>query len=79
MAVTRKNTAGSTRIARLDKLSGILSELGRVYREARRGEIDIQDGTRLASILATMRLVVEGSEIERRVAELETRMKGPQR
>lgn len=74
MAASRKNSAAGTRIARLDKMSGILTELGRVYREARRGEMDVQDGTRLASILATMRLVVEGSEIERRVQDLEARM-----
>lgn len=55
-------------------MGGILTELARVYREARRGEIDVQDGTRLASILATIRTVIEGSEIERRVLELESKM-----
>lgn len=59
------------RIGKLDTVGGIVRELGRLYREARRGQIDIADSTRLAFILKTIREALEASEIERRIAILE--------
>jgi hypothetical protein len=56
---------------KLTTLGGIVAELGRVYREARQGELPLADATRLASILSLMRSAIEGSDLERRVGVLE--------
>ena len=59
------------RIGKLHSLGGVLKELGRVYREARRGELDDQTAVRLASILREMRACLEASAIEGRLRALE--------
>jgi len=46
-------------------------EIGRLYRLARRGEIDTLVAFRLAQILLGLKACLESSEFERRVAELE--------
>ncbi len=61
------------RIGRLDSVGGIVSELGRVYREARRGELDVGDATRLATILREIRSALEAGDIERRIEKLEVK------
>ena len=61
------------RIGRLDSVGGIVSELGRIYREARRGELDVGDATRLAMVLREIRCALEVSEFERRIQELEAK------
>ena len=62
------------RIGRLNTLGGVLVELGRIYREARRGELDKSDATKLATILREMRCALEASEIETRLKALEMRL-----
>ena len=57
------------RVGRLHTVGHIVSEMGKLYRQARRDEINSADASRLASILALMRL--EASELERRLAALE--------
>ncbi len=59
------------RIGRLNTVGGVVTELGRIYRQARRGELDVGDATRLASILREIRCALEASEIERRLDALE--------
>jgi hypothetical protein len=59
------------RIGRLDTLAGIRKELGRVYREARRGELHASTATRLAYILETLRKGIELEVIEQRLRALE--------
>ena len=59
------------RIGRLDSVGGVVTELGRVYRQARRGELDVGDATRLAMILREVRSSLESGDIERRIEELE--------
>ena len=59
------------RIGRLDTVGGVVTELGRIYRQARRGELDVGDATRLAMILREIRCALEASDIERRIADLE--------
>lgn len=49
----------------------IRSELGRVYRQARSGEIDTTTATRLAYILDLMSRMIERGELEDRIAALE--------
>ena len=43
------------RIGRLNTVGGVVSELGRIYRQARRGELHVGDATRLAMILREIR------------------------
>ncbi len=61
------------RIGQLATVGGVVSELAKVYREARRGQIEVGDATRLAMILREIRCALEASDIERRIAELETK------
>ncbi len=59
------------RIGRLNTVGGVVTELGRVYREARRGSLDLGEATRLAYILREIRCALEASDIERRIEVLE--------
>ena len=59
------------RIARLNNVGGVVSELGKIYREARRGELDVGDATRLAMILREIRQALEVSEFEARLRAVE--------
>lgn len=59
------------RVGRLHTVGHIVSEMGKLYRQARCGEINSADASRLASILALMRQGLEASELERRLAALE--------
>ncbi len=64
---------GKIRIGRLDTVGGVVTELGRIYREARRGELDVGDATRLAMVLREIRCALESGDIERRIADLEAK------
>ena len=59
------------RIGRLTIVGQVAGELGRLYRQARRGDVAVADASRLATILAVMRQCLEASELERRIAEME--------
>ncbi len=59
------------RIGPLDTVGGVVTELGRIYRQARRGDMDAGVATRLASILREIRSALESGDIERRIAALE--------
>jgi hypothetical protein len=59
------------KIGRLTDLDGVTRELARVYRHARRGEIDSSKAYRLATILGTMAKTMETSELEKRLDEIE--------
>ena len=61
------------RIGPLNTVGGVVVELGRIYREARRGEMDVGDATRLATILREIRSALEASDIERRIEKLEVK------
>ena len=63
----------------MDRVRGVITELGRLYREARRGEIDAHQATRLASILTGLRSALEAVEFERRLDALETRFAAGER
>ena len=67
------------RIGPLNTVGGVVTELGRVYREARRGEMDVGDATRLAMILREIRCALEASEIEKRLGDLERLETEPRR
>ena len=59
------------RIGSLATLGRVASELARMYREARRGEISASDASKLASVLAVLRQCLEASDLEKRMADLE--------
>jgi hypothetical protein len=65
----REGASGRTgkgpRIGHLDSLTGILKEMGNVYREMRCGQTEITDGSRLIYSLRCMRDVIETIAIER--------------
>jgi hypothetical protein len=59
------------KIARLDSLDGVAAELGRVYRESRRSELDSSTAWRLSSILSVIAKTLETSVLEKRLNEIE--------
>jgi hypothetical protein len=66
---------GGPRVGHLDNLSGILAEMGAVYREMRTGKTPVADGTKLIYALRCMRDVIETVVLERiesRLEELES-------
>lgn len=64
-------SSAKIRIGRLNNVGGVVSELAKVYREMRRGELDKADGERLARVLTQIRGALEVGEIERRLGMLE--------
>ena len=61
------------RIGRLDSVGGVVTELGRIYRQGRKGELDLGDMTKLATVLREIRCALEASDIERRIEALESK------
>jgi hypothetical protein len=59
------------RRARLDTIAGCRRELARLYAEAREGKLEAQTATRLASIVGMVARILDGAELEARVAKLE--------
>ncbi len=59
------------RIAPLNTVGGVVTELGRVYRLARRSELDMADAKALTYALREIRCALEASDIERRLEALE--------
>ncbi len=52
-------------------LGDIKSEMGRLYRSGRAGNLPLESMTKLASVLAIMARLIEGSELEKRVEQIE--------
>ena len=59
------------RIGHLVTVGGVVTELGRVYRQARRGEMDMGEAKSLVYCLRELRCALEAGDIERRLDELE--------
>jgi hypothetical protein len=49
----------------------VASELGRLYRAVRRGQVASIEGYRMAAILNVLRQCLEAGDLERRLEELE--------
>jgi hypothetical protein len=58
--------------ARLQSVNDVQSQLARLYREARSGSIRVEDASRLANILAILGRMIGDSDLEARIATLET-------
>ncbi len=59
------------RIGPLNTVGGVATELGRIYRLARRSELDMADAKGLTYILREIRCALEARDIERRLDALE--------
>lgn len=60
-------------VGRLNTVSGIRREICRLYREARTGKLAAADASRLGNLLFLAGRLVQGQELEARVAALEGR------
>ncbi len=59
------------RIGNLRTVGAIAVEVARLYRKARRKEIDVGFAKTLVSILMDLRTCVEAGEFEKRIAQIE--------
>jgi len=64
-------TKGTRYRAKLDTMQDVKREMAKVYREARSGLVDVQDGTKLTWMLQAVGKVIEGSDLEKRIEALE--------
>lgn len=55
----------------LTKLSDVRRELASLYHEAREKKINVADASRLANLLQILAKVIEGSDVEARLSEIE--------
>ena len=62
------------RVGRLDTLARVRLEMTRLYREARIGTLESQEATRLVFILQGIARLIEGSDHESRLDEIEKRL-----
>jgi len=62
----------SVRVAQgIEKLGGLLTEMCRLYRAARRKEVSASDGYKMMKMLAEIRATVSTNDLEDRIAALE--------
>ncbi len=67
----------AVRVGRLDTIADVRRELARLYRVARHtagGKLDAVTASKLAYLLNCIGRSLEGSDLERRIAMLETRL-----
>jgi len=55
----------------LTKLSHVRTELAKLYSEARRGQVNVSDASKLAHMLQILAKIITGDDIERRLEALE--------
>ncbi|TVT58439.1 MAG: hypothetical protein FHK80_07220 [Azoarcus sp. PHD] len=55
----------------LRNLADLQNELARLYRGAKSGDVPVADASRLANILQILARLVEGADLEQRIAALE--------
>lgn len=57
--------------AKLQSVGDISHELGRIYREARAGKLDVAECSKLANVLAICARILTDSDLEARIERLE--------
>ena len=62
--------------ARLDTLPRVRRELARIYTQAREGERNVADASKLAHMLSLLGRLIEGAELEERIAKVEAALGG---
>lgn len=58
----------------ISTMRGIRREMGRVYRQAARGDLDLAEACRLAYLLTTLRQLSEAELLEARLTRLEEKL-----
>lgn len=61
--------------AKLNTVRDVQNQIARLYREARSGTIKVEDASRLANVLAILGRMIEGGDVEDRIAALEANSK----
>ena len=56
---------------KLNSIDDVKAEMARLYREGKAGQRDVQDVSRLANVLSLLARMIEGSDLEKRIAALE--------
>lgn len=56
---------------KLQTIDDVRAEMARLYREGKAGTRDVAEVSKLANVLALLGRMIEGSDIEKRLAELE--------
>ena len=59
------------RVGPLDTVGRVITEMAKVYRATRKGDLESVEGSRLVSMLTQIRTAIEGGEYERRLEALE--------
>lgn len=59
--------------AKLNTVGDVSHELGRLYREARAGKLDVSECSKLANVLSIAARIISDSELEARITALEAR------
>ena len=59
---------------KLNELEDVRREMARVYREARSGKMDASEAGRFAYILTGIGKLIEATEIEKRLAQMERKL-----
>jgi predicted transcriptional regulator len=55
----------------LSEARHVRAELAKLYREARQGKVDVTDASKLANMLQILYRIIEGSDLEKRLEEIE--------
>lgn len=71
---TKVKMPRAARIGRINTSAGVAVEMARIYRKARLVEMDIDSALKLVRILAELRNALDQSEVEKRIAEVESRI-----
>jgi hypothetical protein len=61
---------------KLKSIDDVRVEMGKVYREMKRGKIEPSDGTKLVYVLSQIGKMIELHDIEKRISALEQQNKG---
>lgn len=62
------------RIIAPTNIGEVITEMGSLYREARRGNLDTLDASRMTGILGTLRQAIESGDLDARLAEIERKL-----
>lgn len=58
---------------KLQTVGDVSHEMAKLYREARNGKIDVSDASKLANMLSILSRILETTDLEKRIEELESR------
>ena len=76
MSEAEDRRPAAIRIGKLDTLGAVRAEAARLYRRGVRGELPAADAGRLATVLALTAKLIEGGDLETRMARIEAALAG---